>query len=253
MDELSSTDIFSLNGKTILVTGASSGIGAATAALCSRLGAKLVINGRDEDRLNSTYHSLEGEGHIAVAGDLTDTKTHDALLGAAEKYNGLVSSAGIAALVPFRMATEQHLQKLLSVNYMAPMTLVQRLLYKRKLQEGSSLVFISALAARAAPQAAAGYAASKAALEAAVRTLALEHAKQRIRANCIVPSYVDTPMLEKLVSTADMDGRTKSTPLGNITADDIAKGAIYLLSEASRWVTRSTLTIDGGVSLPIRL
>lgn len=249
----SSTNAFSLEGKTILITGASSGIGAATAQLCAQLGAKLVINGRDNQRLNSVLETLPGEHHSAVLGDLTEEVTKQHLLEATDSYDGLVSCAGVAALVPFKMASEKHLQHMLSINYLAPITLTQQLLYKRRLKEGASLVYVSALSARAAPQAAAGYAASKAALEAAVRTLGLEQARQRIRANCISPGYVDTPMLNKLGASANMDDKIGLTPLGRIAPQDIANGAVYLLSGASRWITRSTLTIDGGISLPIRL
>jgi NAD(P)-dependent dehydrogenase (short-subunit alcohol dehydrogenase family) len=253
MSDKSFLDAFSLEGKTILVTGASSGIGAATAVLCARLGARLVINGRDTERLEATLQKLEGDKHCAVAGDLTSAETRQGLLEASDGYDGLASCAGMAALVPFRMASEKHLQQMLAVNFLAPITLTQQLVYKRRLRENASLVFISALSARAAPQAAAGYAASKAALEAAVRTLGLEQAKQRIRANCIAPGYVDTPMLRSLGTTANMDEKIGLTPLGRIDAENIAQGVAYLLSGASRWITRSTLTIDGGISLPIRL
>jgi len=248
-----STEAFGLAGKVVLVTGASSGIGAATAGLCARLGARLVITGRDATRLEAVAATLEGTGHTSVIGDLTDAQTRQRLLDAADGYHGLVSCAGVAALVPFRMAAEKHLQQMLAVNYLAPITLTQQLLFKRRLRDNASLVFVSALSARAAPQAAAGYAASKAALEAAVRTLALEQARHGIRANCIAPGYVDTPMLEKLGAATDMDDKIGLTPLGRIDPEDIAKGAVYLLSAASRWITRSTLTIDGGISLPIRL
>lgn len=249
----SGTAAFGLEGKTILVTGASSGIGAATAVLCARLGARLIISGRNEERLNATLSALSGSGHLAVVGDLTEPETRQRLLEAADGYDGFASCAGIAALVPFRMAAEKHLQQMLAVNYLAPITLTQQLLFKRRLREGGSLVYVSALSARACPQAAAGYAASKAALEAAVRALGLEQAKQRIRANCIAPGYVDTPMLSGLSSSADMADKIGLTPLGRIDPQDVAQGAVYLLSHASRWITRTTLTIDGGISLPIRL
>ncbi|WP_045736998.1 SDR family oxidoreductase [Xanthomonas sp. MUS 060] len=253
MAPVASTDAFALQGKTILVTGASSGIGAAVATLCARLGATLVLNGRDEARLHAVASTLHGGDHRTVAGDLTEDATRTRLLDAATHYQGLASCAGIAALVPFRMAAEKHLQQMLAVNYLAPILLTQQLLAKRRLHEGAALVYVSALTARAAPQASAGYGASKAALEAAVRSLALENARHRIRANCIAPGYVDTPMLSKLGSTADMDDKIGLTPLGRIDPNDIANGAVYLLSDASRWITRSTLTIDGGISLPIRL
>ncbi|QHI97955.1 SDR family oxidoreductase [Xylophilus rhododendri] len=246
------TDAFGLHGKRILVTGASSGIGAAVARLCAELGAELVINGRDADRLEATRASLAGAGHLAVAGDMTDSATHDALLQAAPFYDGLASCAGAAALVPMRMASEKYLQQMLAINYLAPIGLAQRLLQKKKLRDGASLVFVSALSARAAPQAAGAYAASKAALEAASRTIGLEHARQRIRANCIAPGYVDTPLLQKLGSAADMSEKIGLTPLGTVTPEDVAPAAAWLLSSASRWITRTTLTLDGGISLPIR-
>jgi len=248
-----STDAFGLQEKTILVTGASSGIGAAVATLCARLGATMVLTGRDEARLDAVATALHGTGHRVVAGDLTEEQTRQRLVDAAPGYHGLASCAGIAALVPFRMAAEKHLQQMLSVNYLAPVSLTQQLLVKKRLLGSASLVYVTALSARAAPQAAAGYAASKAALEAAVRTLALEQAKHGFRANCIAPGYVDTPMLKKLGTAADLDDKIGLTPLGRIDPDDVAKGVAYLLSAASRWITRSTLTIDGGISLPIRL
>jgi NAD(P)-dependent dehydrogenase (short-subunit alcohol dehydrogenase family) len=244
------TDSFTLTGRTLIVTGASSGIGQAVASLCARLGARLVLNGRSAERLAQTAASLAGEGHVEVAGDLNDAAVRDALLDAAPQFDGFASCAGVTALVPARMAAEKHLMQMLSVNYLAPAALVQRLLQKKKLRDGASLVFVTALSARAAPAATAGYAASKAALEAFSRTVALEHARQRIRANCVAPGYVDTPMLQALGLGSD---QTDLTPLGMATTDDVAPSVAYLLSPASGWVTRSTLTVDGGISVRIRL
>jgi NAD(P)-dependent dehydrogenase (short-subunit alcohol dehydrogenase family) len=246
------TDAFSLHNRRILVTGASSGIGASIARLCAELGAQLVITGRDTERLGAVHSSLVGDGHQAVIGDLTEHATQEALLHAAPAYDGLASCAGAASMVPMRMASERYLQQMLAINYLAPISLTQRLLQQKKLREGASLVFVSALSARAAPQAAGAYAASKAALETAARTIGLEHARQRIRANCIAPGYVDTPMLKRLSQASDMSEKVSLTPLGMITPEDIAPAAAWLLSSASRWITRSTLTLDGGLSLPIR-
>ncbi|MXV07412.1 MULTISPECIES: SDR family NAD(P)-dependent oxidoreductase [unclassified Xanthomonas] len=253
MAPVATTDAFSLQGKTILVTGASSGIGAAVATLCAQLGATLVVTGRNAERLQALADTLHGAGHVQVAGDLTEAHVRQSLLDAAGGYDGLASCAGATAMVPFRMASEKHLQQMLAINYLAPITLTQQLLYKRRLREHASLVFVSALASRAAPQASTGYAAAKAALEAAVRTLALEHGRQGIRANCIAPGYVETPMLDGLRQTANIDNNIGLTPLGTVAAGDIAQAAVYLLSSASRWVTRSALTIDGGISLMMRL
>lgn len=247
-----STDAFSLHNKRILVTGASSGIGASIARLCAELGAKIVITGRDADRLGAVHSSLIGDGHETVVGDLTEHATQEALVKTVPAFDGLASCAGAASMVPMRMASERYLQQMLAINYLAPISLTQRLLQQKKLCEGASLVYVSALSARAAPQAAGAYSASKAALESAVRTIGLEHARQRIRANCIAPGYVDTPMLQRLSQASDMSEKVSLTPLGTITPEDIAPAAAWLLSPASRWITRSTLTLDGGLSLPIR-
>ena len=248
-----STDAFSLHGKKILITGASSGIGAAVAHLCADLGAELVITGRNGDRLEAVRAGLAGEGHVSVIGDLTESTTHDALLQSAAAFDGLVSCAGIAALVPFRMATEAHLQKMLSVNYLAPMNLTRLLLYKKMFQPGSSLVYVTALAARVSPMAASAYAASKSALDAACRTIGLEYAKQKIRANSVAPGYVDTPMLQSLGTQAGMDHKIDLTPLGRLNPVDVASAVCYLLAPASRWTTRSTLTVDGGLGIAMRV
>lgn len=246
-------DAFSLEGKVILVTGASSGIGAASAKLLAQLGAKLVINGRNAERLEATFQALSGDGHFKVVGDLTEPDVRQRLIEVSDGYDGLAACAGVSALVPLRMASEKHLQLMLAVNYLAPVTLTQQLLHKRRLRPNASLVFITTVGARSCPQATAGYAASKAALEAAARTLALEQARQGIRVNCVAPGYVDTPMLSELGSAVNMEGNMALTPLGNIVPEDIAQGVAYLLSGASRWITRSTLTIDGGITLPVRI
>lgn len=244
------TDAFTLTGRTLIVTGASSGIGQAVALLCAQLGARLVLSGRSAERLAETMAALGGEGHAHVAGDLTDPAVREALVDAAPQFDGLAACAGLTALVPARMAAEKHLMQMLAINYLAPAALTQRLLQKKKLRNGASLVFVTALSARAAPAATAGYAASKAALEAYARTVALEHARQRIRANCVAPGYVDTPMLRAL----DLgDRQTALTPLGLAVADDIAPSVAYLLAPASRWITRSTLTVDGGLGIAMRV
>lgn len=249
MNESANESPFSLENKTILVTGASSGIGRATALLCSQLGATVVLCGRDIDRLNAAREALAGGGHVVVQGDLTDPKARHALVDVAPQLDGCVFSAGVATLVPVRMVSEQHLQTMFSVNYEATVMLTQRLLAKKKINNDGSLVFVSSRGEFFSPIATGVYAGVKAALTATMRTVALEHAKQGIRANCVSPSYVDTPMLDKLQATTSLQSIIDITPLGLNDASDVANGIAYLLSPASRWVTRSTLVIDGGLSL----
>lgn len=252
MSVLTPTDAFRLDGKTVLVTGASSGIGRAAAALCAELGATLWLTGRDERRLAETCGLLSGSGHNALAGDLNDPGFRQMLVDQTLPLDGVVFSAGVAELVPMRMVSEKHIEQIFSINYNAPVLLSQRLLAKKKVNAGASLVYVTARAEHITPLATGVYSAAKAALSASVRTLALEHAKQGIRANCVSPGYVDTPMLDKLQSVSSIQSKVDLAPLGIMSAEDIAQSIGYLLLPASRWITRTTLIIDGGLSLHVR-
>ena len=245
-------DPFSLEGKTILVTGASSGIGRASALLCAQMGATVLLTGRNAANLDSALAQLPGAGHTLFVGDLTHEAVRNALVDVAPALDGCVFSAGVAELAPIRMITERHLRSIFSVNYEAPVLLTQRLLAKKKIATGGSLVFVTAVAEHIAPVATGAYSAAKAALTATVRTIALEHAKQGIRANCVSPGYVATPMLDKMRSVSTIDEKISLVPLGCIEPEEVAQCIAYLLAPASRWVTRSALVIDGGLSLHVR-
>ncbi|WP_295954364.1 SDR family oxidoreductase [Rhodoferax sp.] len=243
---------FSLAGKAVLVTGASSGIGRATAVLCAGMGAAVWLTGRDPVRLQATLDSLPGAGHGQYVADLTDEAARNALVDSLPALDGCVFCAGAVELVPARLVSEKHLNDMMQINFNVPVLLTQRLLARKRVRDDASLVYVTAVAERIAPVATSMYSAAKAALTAYVRTLALEHAKRRIRANCVSPGYVATPMLTALASTADMQDKLDLTPLGTIEPSDVAHGIGYLLAPASRWVTRSSLLIDGGLSLPMR-
>jgi NAD(P)-dependent dehydrogenase (short-subunit alcohol dehydrogenase family) len=241
---------FSLDGRQILVTGASSGIGAAAARLCARMGAVVIACGRDESRLAQLLDGLNGAGHRAIAGDLTDPLARQALVEQAPVLDGCVFSAGIAALAPVRMVSQRHLTAMFATNFDAPMLLTQALLSKRKVASGASLVYVTSAAQHWGFAGSAMYAGTKAALTAAVRTLAAEQARQGIRANCVSPGYVQTPMLAGL--QAGMSMADAPAALGAIEADDVAGAIVYLLSPASRWVSRASLVVDAGLSLHVR-
>jgi NAD(P)-dependent dehydrogenase (short-subunit alcohol dehydrogenase family) len=243
---------FSLEGLTILVTGASSGIGRATAVLCSGMGAKVVLTGRDQSRLAETMAGMYGDGHGIYGADLTNMDERNALVDSLPAIDGCAFCAGAAELVPVRMVSERHFTAMMDINFTAPVMLTQRLLYRKKLRDHASLVYVTAITDRSSPIATAMYSAAKGALTAFSRTVALEHAKQGMRANCVAPGYVDTPMLTKLKSTVLSNEKVDLTPLGSVAASDVANGMVYLLSPASRWATRSALVIDGGLSLPMR-
>lgn len=242
---------FHLHGKTVLVTGATSGIGRAVAVECARVGARLVISGRDQERLNQTMAMLEcvgtgSAGHLACAAELTDAAQIDMLVAAAGEVDGVVHAAGISGVAPMRMLRQAAMQNILDINFMSPLMLTQKLMYKKSLKSGASLVFLSSIAAHTATLGLSPYAASKAALEGMIRPLALEIAPRGMRVNALAPGIVDTPMVNR---DADlMDTQRKLYPLGLGTPEDVAYAAIYLLSDASRKVTGTRLHLDGGIS-----
>ncbi len=240
---------FSLENHTILVTGASSGIGRAAAIVCAKMGASLVLTGRNKERLDETLAMLENSGHSAIAADLTNAEELEKLVDACPNLNGLVCAAGIAELAPFKMLSQNHIDRVMNINFLAPIQLTQLLLKNRKILPSASLVYVTAVAEHVCPLGSSIYSASKSALTAVVKTLALELARNGIRVNSLSPGYVKTEMLEKLPS---VEQYFSLVPLKEIEAGDIANGIVYLLSPASRWVTRSTLVIDGGLTIPLR-
>lgn len=246
------TDAFSLAGKRILVTGASSGIGRQTAMACADMGAQLLITGRNTERLTDTLATLPGEGHQSFAADLTRAEDLAALAAHAGPLHGVVHAAGISKLVPLRMLKQAHLEEMFTHNTFAPLLLTKELLAKRKIQAGGSIVFISAVASHIGPLASSAYSASKGALLGGMRSLALEVAKQGIRANCIAPGYVRTPMLEGLASGGvDTEEYANLAPLGMGEPQDVAHAAVFYLADASRWITRNYFIVDGGLTVPM--
>jgi NAD(P)-dependent dehydrogenase (short-subunit alcohol dehydrogenase family) len=243
---------FSLEGRTILVTGASSGIGEASARLCAQMGARVLACGRDAARLEAVVAGLAGGGHQALAGDLTDPAARQAVVDAAPSLDGCVFSAGAAALAPMRMVSQKHLDSIFAVNYDAPVLLTQALLAKRKVAQGAALVYVTAVAEHVAPNATGAYSGAKAALTATVRTIAVEVAKQGIGANCVSPGYVATPMLDGLQGVMSPQDKAALAPLGIIEPADVAASIAWLLSPASRWVSRTSLVIDSGLTLHVR-
>lgn len=240
---------FHLHGKTVLVTGATSGIGRAVAVECARVGARVVASGRDQGRLDETMAMLDaagGSGHLAHAADLTDAAQLEQLVVAAGEIDGVVHAAGISGVAPMRMLRQPVMQNILDNNFMAPLILTQRLLYKKSLRSGASLVFLSSIAAHTATLGLSPYAASKAALEGMLRPLALEIAPRGMRANALAPGIVDTPMVNR--DDDLMETQRKLYPLGLGKPEDVAFAAIYLLSDASRKVTGTRLHLDGGIS-----
>ncbi|MBD8658190.1 SDR family oxidoreductase [Oxalobacteraceae sp. CFBP 13730] len=237
---------FHLRGKTVLVTGASSGIGRAVAVECARAGARVVINGRDAARLGDTLALLEaGLEHVAYVADLTDPPQMARLVAACGELDGVVHAAGVHGVTPLRMLRQSFMQTVLDANFLAPLMLTQLLLAKKTLRNGASLVFMSSIAAHTGTVGVGPYSASKAALEGLIRPLALEIAPRAMRANAIAPGLVDTPLVND--DRAWLDEKAKMYPLGLGKPEDVAYAAIYLLADISRKVTGTQLHLDGGI------
>ncbi len=245
-------DPFSLAGKRILVTGASSGIGRQTAIACAQQGAQVVFTGRDAARLAATADVLAGEGHVQCVADLTVPEQLTALAEQCGAIDGVVHAAGISRLVPLRMLKQAHLDEMFGHNVYAPMLLTRELLARRRLQPKGSIVFVSAVASHVGPLASSAYSASKAALLGCMRSLGLEVAKQGIRVNCIAPGYVRTPMLDGLATGGlNTDDYAALAPLGMGEPQVVALAAVFYLADASRWITRNYFVIDGGLTVPM--
>jgi len=247
---------FSLQGRSVLVTGASSGIGRQIAISCARMGATVIGIGRDEGRMRETQQMLDetGTGHRLVRAELTEASGRDALVASLEglPLHGLVHAAGISRLSPVRMFTEKHLREVQAINVEGPMLLTQVLLKRNLLRDGCSMVFISSIAAHIGVPGVGAYSGTKAALLAMVRCLAMEVAKRGMRANCLSPALVKTPLLEAtatMVGATAMQEEQNNYPLGFGEPDDIANAAIFLLSGASRWITGTTIIMDGGLTI----
>jgi NAD(P)-dependent dehydrogenase (short-subunit alcohol dehydrogenase family) len=242
-----SADPFSLDGKRILVTGASSGLGRAIAIGCSQRGATIVATGRDELRLSETMGALCGIGHISICADLNKAEDRDQVTLLAGSIHGLVHAAGIAALAPVRQASAAHIEAQMGTNFVSPMLLTQNLLQRNAIQAGGAILFISSIAAHVGVRGVGAYSATKAALEAAARCLSMEVAKKNIRVNCLAPGEVRTPLFDaSMNTTGNLAGTLASYPLGLGLPEDVANAAIFFLSPASRWVTGTTLILDGG-------
>jgi len=242
---------FSLAGKTVLVTGASSGIGRAIAIECSKLGARVVITGRNPERLAGTFNELAGQDHIQIAADLT---IKEDLLGLTEKMpqlDGLVNNAGVSKRLPVKDITADALESVMNNNFTSSVMLTRMLLKTRKINKQASVVFMSSRGADRPTIGNAMYSASKGAINSFAKVMALELAPQGIRVNCILPGMVWTPLIEHSpLSVEQYKEDEKRYPLGRYgKPEDIAYTAIYLLSDASSWMTGSAITIDGGISL----
>jgi NAD(P)-dependent dehydrogenase (short-subunit alcohol dehydrogenase family) len=238
---------FSLEGKTILVTGASSGLGRQIAIACAQRGARLVVTGRNAERLRETHDQLAGTGHVQVTADLTTAEDRDRLAQDSGNIDGLVLCFGRQMLSPIRQLKEELMTTMYEMHFLAPVMLVQRLLQANAIAQQGSILFMLSTAAHIGTRGVGPYSAMKSGLLGIIRCLAMEQSKRKIRVNGISPSAIPTSIWGEEQGLLD-DQRARH-PLGLGTPQDVANGAIYLLADASRWVTGTTLVMDGGAVL----
>ncbi len=241
---------FTLDGKTILVTGAAGGIGRATSVECAKLGAKLLLTDINEAGLQETLSMLDGTGHLLMVADLTSQDALDNLVAELPMLDGFVSNAGVTKPTPVKFISKDDLERIMSINTFAPICLTQRLLKKKKFNAGASLVFtVSVGGVFTTAPGNAMYGASKGALQVFVRNVALEGAP-RIRCNSVNPGMVNTNLAGRSYSDEDREKDIQTYPMKRYGEPrDVALAIIYLLSDASSWVTGHSLIIDGGKTL----
>lgn len=242
---------FSLEGKTILVTGASSGIGRGIAVTCSKMGASVIINGRNLSKLQQTISLMEGDRNTIVAGDLTNKTSLTEIVENLPKLDGIVHCVGIGQRMPCKDLTENDVVQVMDVNFKAPVLLQAEILRQKKINKGASIVFIASIASWSPSIGNSMYSASKGAIISYANCLSLELAPRNIRVNCISPAMVWTDLIQnEAVDEEQLKEDEKRYPLKRYgKPEDIANLAVYMLSDASTWMTGSNVKISGGGKL----
>ena len=244
---------FSLTGKTILVTGASSGIGRVVAIECAKMGASLVISGRNPERLHETFVSLEGGGHIEIVADLLQYEDIESLTGQCPLLDGFSNNAGITKILLLKNLQRKYLEEIMNTNAIAPILLTQLLTKKKKWKKPSSIVFTSAISGNyCVHYGESMFAASKGAVCGFAKGAALDLAAQNIRVNCVTPGVIKTDSLMNsgVLTQEELKEKENYFPLKRFgDPKDVALAVIYLLSDASSWVTGDNLILDGGYTL----
>jgi len=247
---------FSLEGKTILVTGASSGIGRQCAIDCSSMGARVVLIGRNEERLKETLEQMTGEGHVVLTEDLSDLSRIKPLvqevISETGPIDGFIHSAGIEKTLPIKSLKPSDYEEIYKVNALSAFEFIRYFSSSKNFNKGGSIVLISSITSVIGRVGVSAYAASKGAVVSAVKTMALELAKRSVRINAVSPGTILTPLMQDYLSQLNEEERQRRVggfPLGLGETSDISNACIYLLSDASRWVTGQNIIIDGGYTI----
>lgn len=241
-----------LEGKDILITGASSGIGRAVAIACSRLGARCILTARNKERLDETRKNLHGEGHTVIVADLTQNIEIKNLIENLPSLSGVSHNAGISRTLMCTFAKEETIKELLAVNLLSVINLQTLLIKKKKLKSGASLVFTSSVSALAHKIGNGFYGISKIGLAHYAQDLARELGPQRIRSNAVLPGMVNTPLIHEnpRFNQEMYEKDAKNFALGRYgEPEEIANLISFLLSDAASWITGSLYVIDGGYML----
>ena len=248
---------FTLEGKTILVTGASSGIGRQCAIDCSKMGAKVVLIARNEERLHETLSSMEGDGHLLVSHDLTDFDSLPALVkdivGKVGPLDGALHCAGISNTEPLKLVDVNRLEDFFRTNVFSVIQLAREICKLKNVnKDGASIVFFSSVMGVVGESCKSTYSFTKGSLISGMRSLAVEYAKKKIRFNCVSPGVIETPINANQAYMKDLELRALFEDkhlLGIGQCTDVSNACIYLLSDASRWVTGQNLIVDGGYTV----
>ena len=246
--------LFDLKNKTVLITGASCGIGKCAAIICSRLGADCILIGRNENRLKETFESLKDGNHCWFALDMTKHLEFKGLVEDAvsktDRISGFIHSADIEMYFPLEVGTPTHYEKIFAVNVIAGFELAKHIIKKRNFNaDGGSLVFISSVMGSVGSPEKAAYCSSKGAITGGVKALALELVSRRIRVNSISPAMVNTGTTKALLAEINAEEKNeimKFHPLGIGNPDDVAYSCAFLLSDSARLITGIDLKVDGG-------
>ena len=246
---------FSLEGKTILVTGAGGGIGRATAVTCSKMGATLVITDINADTLVETLGLLDicgDRNHLMIAADLTNETALDQLITDTPNLDGVVCNAGISKVLPIQFLNSSDFNRIMAINAFAPMYMTQKLYKKKRINKGGSVVYtVSISGVSMVSMGGVMYAVSKNALDAFMRNAALEFAARNIRVNSVNPSRVKTGLIQNTTYSEEEVAKDIQTyPLKRYAEpEEIANCIVFLLSDASSYVTGHALIVDGGKTL----